>query len=172
MFKISSKNIENCRRKTKKETIFVLSYQDRTRIGPFFNFLLHFLIFVLILFSIASQHSCEAKFKISSKNIEKCRRNSKKGPILVISWLVLSCLIFVTVAVTKIKQILNINNGKTSSPMFLLHFLSVIMVPLCGLRLNKWITYSNVPLTLYNLELRLQITNTILKELFHCFESP
>ena len=47
--------------------------------------------FVNIL-SIASQFSCGALFKISSKNTEKCRRKSKKGQILV-----LSCLIFVTV---------------------------------------------------------------------------
>ena len=41
--------------------------------------------------------SCEAMQKISSKNIVKCMRKSKKGPILVLSWLVLSCLIIVTV---------------------------------------------------------------------------
>ena len=35
--------------------------------------------------------------KISIKDIEKFRRKSKKEPIVVLSWLVLSCLIFVTV---------------------------------------------------------------------------
>ena len=68
LFKISSKNIEKCRRKTKKGPILVLSYQDRTKIGPFFDFLLHFSIFLL---EIVSQLSCEAVLKFSSKNIEK-----------------------------------------------------------------------------------------------------
>ena len=71
--------------------------QDRTKIDPFFDFILHFSIFLFELFNIISQLSCEAKQKISSENIEKCRRNSKKGPILVLSGLVLSCFIFVTV---------------------------------------------------------------------------
>ena len=32
---------------------------------------------------IVSQLSCEAMLKISSKNVKKCRRKSKKEPILV-----------------------------------------------------------------------------------------
>ena len=40
--------------------------QDRTKIGPFFDFLLNFSIFLI-----------ETMFKVSSKNIEKCRRKSK-----------------------------------------------------------------------------------------------
>ena len=71
--------------------------QDRTKIGSFFDFLLYFSIFLLEIVNIAILLSCEAMLKISSKNIKKCRRKSKKGPILVLSWLVLSCLIFVTV---------------------------------------------------------------------------
>ena len=59
--------------------------QDRTKIGPFFDFLLHFSICLLDFFSIVSRLSCEAMFKISSKNIEKCRKKSKKGPILFLS---------------------------------------------------------------------------------------
>ena len=65
--------------------------------GPFIAFLLNFSIFLLEIFSIASQPSCKAKFKISSKSIEKCTRKSKKGSFLVLSLFVLSCLIFVTV---------------------------------------------------------------------------
>ena len=49
--------------------------------------------------SSLKQLSCEAKLKVSSKNIEKYKIKSKKGLILVLSWLVLSCLIFVTVTV-------------------------------------------------------------------------
>ena len=73
--------------------------RDRAKIGPFFDFLLHFSIFWVEIFSIASQLSCDNMFKISSTNIEKCRRKTKKGPILVLSRLVLSCLIFVTVII-------------------------------------------------------------------------
>ena len=47
--------------------------------------------------NIIKHLSCEAMLEMSSKNIEKCRRKSKKGAILVIASLVLSCLIFVTV---------------------------------------------------------------------------
>ena len=43
-----------------------------------------------------SELSCEALLKISSKNY---RIKSKKEPISVLSWLVLHCLIFVTVTV-------------------------------------------------------------------------
>ena len=57
---------------------------DRTKIGPFFEFLLHFSIFLLEIFSLASQLSCETMLKTSNKNIEKCKRKSKKGPILVL----------------------------------------------------------------------------------------
>ena len=45
--------------------------QDRSKISPFYDFLLHFLIFLLDIFIIALKLSCEAMFKISSKNIEK-----------------------------------------------------------------------------------------------------
>jgi len=51
-------------------------------------------------FEHVSQLSCVAMLKISSKNIEKCRRKSKKGPILVLPWLVISCFIFVTVTLS------------------------------------------------------------------------
>ena len=71
MLKILSKNIEKCMRKSKKGPIFVLSYQDRTKIGPFFDLFLHFLIFLLATLNIASQLSYEAMFKISIKNIAK-----------------------------------------------------------------------------------------------------
>ena len=51
-------------KKIKKER----TNQDRTKIGPFFDFLLHLSILLLGIFSI-----------------EKCMRNPKKGPILVLS---------------------------------------------------------------------------------------
>ena len=57
--------------------------QDRTKICRFFDFVRHFSIFLFEIFSIASQLSCEIMFKISCKNIEKCRRKTKIGPILV-----------------------------------------------------------------------------------------
>ena len=38
--------------------------QDRTKISPFLDFLLHFSIFLLDIFNIASQLSCEAMLKI------------------------------------------------------------------------------------------------------------
>ena len=60
--------------------------QDKIKIGPVFDFLLHFSIFLLENFSKASQLSWETMFKISSKNIKKCRRITKKGPILVLSY--------------------------------------------------------------------------------------
>ena len=47
--------------------------QEKTKIGPFFDFLLHFSIFLLEISSIASQLSFETMFKSPSKNIEKCR---------------------------------------------------------------------------------------------------
>ena len=59
--------------------------QDRTKIGPSFDFLLHFSMFLLEILSIALQLSCEAMLKISNKNIEKCWRKSNKGPIFVVS---------------------------------------------------------------------------------------
>ena len=43
-------------------------FQDRAKIGPFFDFLLNFSIFLLGIFSIASQLSCETMFKISSND--------------------------------------------------------------------------------------------------------
>ena len=58
--------------------------QDRTEIGPSFEFLLHFSIFLLELFSIASRLSCETMFKISCQNIKNFRRITKKGPIFVL----------------------------------------------------------------------------------------
>ena len=69
--------------------------QDRTKIGPFFDCLLHFSIFLLCIFNIALQLSCKAMIKIWSKDIEN-RRNDQ-------SWLVLSWDIFVTVWVRPIK---------------------------------------------------------------------
>ena len=78
--------------------------QDKTKIGPFFDFLLRFSIFLVGIFSLASKLSCETMFKISSTNIEKCRRKSKKGPILVLSWLVLSWLIFVAVTLPSVRS--------------------------------------------------------------------
>ena len=59
--------------------------QDWTGIGPFFDFLPHFPIFLFELFNIALQLSCEAMPKIPSKNIKKCRRKSMKGLFLVLS---------------------------------------------------------------------------------------
>ena len=60
--------------------------QDRTKIGPLLDFLLHFSIFLLEILNIASQLSCEAMLKMLSKNIEKCKRKTKKGAILVRSY--------------------------------------------------------------------------------------
>ena len=71
--------------------------QVRTKICLFFDFIRRFSIFLLGILNISWQLSCGAILKISSKNIEKCRRKSKKGPILVLFLLILSCLIFVTV---------------------------------------------------------------------------
>ena len=58
--------------------------QDMTKIGPFFDFLLHFSIFLLEIFSLSLQLSCETMFK--NKNIERFKRKTKKGPILVLSY--------------------------------------------------------------------------------------
>ena len=44
--------------------------QERTKIGRFVDFLLHFSIFLLEIFSIASQLSCEAMINITIKNIK------------------------------------------------------------------------------------------------------
>ena len=60
--------------------------QERTKISSFFDFLLHFPIVLHEIFSIASQLSCATIFRISSKNIKKCRRKTKKGPMLVLSY--------------------------------------------------------------------------------------
>ena len=57
-----------------------------TKIGPLFDFLLHFSIFLLEIFSLSLQLSCETMFKTSNKNIEKFKRKTKKGPILVLSY--------------------------------------------------------------------------------------
>ena len=43
--------------------------QDRTKIGPVFDFLLH--LFKIEILIIVSQMSCEAVLKFASKNIEK-----------------------------------------------------------------------------------------------------
>ena len=43
--------------------------QETTKISAFFNFLLHFSIFLLEILNIVSQLSCEAMIKYSSKNI-------------------------------------------------------------------------------------------------------
>ena len=61
-----------------------MTNQDRTKIGHFFDFLLNFSIFVLEIFSIDSQLSCETMFKVSSENIEQCRRetNNEERPSL------------------------------------------------------------------------------------------
>ena len=59
--------------------------QDRIEIGPFFDFRLHYSIFLFEILNIASQLICEDMPKISSKNIEKCRRKSTKGPFMVLS---------------------------------------------------------------------------------------
>ena len=45
--------------------------QDKTKIGPFFDFLLHFSTFLLEILNKVLQLSCEAMLKISSRNIEK-----------------------------------------------------------------------------------------------------
>ena len=73
MLKIANKNIEKCRRKAKKGPI--LSYRD---IGHFFDFILHVSIFLLDIFGIASQLSCEAMFKMSIKNIKNVGENRRK----------------------------------------------------------------------------------------------
>ena len=59
--------------------------QDRTKIGPFFDFLLvfsilHFSIILLEILNIVPPLSCKCKamLKFSSRHIEKCRRKSKK----------------------------------------------------------------------------------------------
>ena len=70
------------------ETTFTVTKikQERTKIGPFLDFLLHFSIFLLGILNIASQLSCKAMLKILSKNVEKCRRKLTRRPILVLSW--------------------------------------------------------------------------------------
>ena len=69
--------------------------QDMTKIGSFFNFLLHFLIFLLGIFSVAPQLSCEAMFKISTTNIKKCTEKIEEmtnfGPILIGPFLLNLC---------------------------------------------------------------------------------
>ena len=74
--------------------------QDRTKIEPFFDFFYIFQYSYLKFWASL----CNSVVKLyvqnfkSSKNIEKCRRKSKKWPNLALwSWLFLSCLIFVTV---------------------------------------------------------------------------
>ena len=57
--------------------------QDKTKIGPFFDFFVHFPIFLFEILNIAPQLSCEAMLKNSNSNIKKCNRKSKKGPILI-----------------------------------------------------------------------------------------
>ena len=59
--------------------------QGGTKIGPFFDVLQHFSEFLLEIFNIASQLSCEAMLKISSKIVQGCRRESRRGPVLVLS---------------------------------------------------------------------------------------
>ena len=70
--------------------------EERTILGPIlirkdqdWSFLrfssTFFIIYTFEILNIVSQLSCEAKLKILSKNIEKCRRKSMKGPILVLS---------------------------------------------------------------------------------------
>ena len=80
---MSSKNIEKCRRKYRIKDHY-WSYLDKKR-PRLFLFLLHLSIFLLEILNITSQLSHEAMIQISSKNIEKLRRKSKKRPILVIS---------------------------------------------------------------------------------------
>ena len=62
--------------------------QDKTKVGPFIDFLQHFLILLLVLkiCNLASQLGCETMFKISSINNEKFQRKTKKEPILVLSF--------------------------------------------------------------------------------------
>ena len=48
--------------------------QERTKICPFFDFLLHFSVFLLEILNKAPQLNCEAILKILNKNIDKCRR--------------------------------------------------------------------------------------------------
>ena len=58
-----------------------MTNQDRTKIGPFFDFLLHFSIFILEIFNIASQLSCEAILENSRRKIDQ-------------SWSYLDCSFF------------------------------------------------------------------------------
>ena len=83
--KFQVKKVKNVAEKTKKGPRLVLPYQDKTKIGPFFDFLLHFSIFLLEILNIVLQLSCKGMLKILSKNIGKFMRKSKKGPILVLS---------------------------------------------------------------------------------------
>ena len=73
---------------------------------------------------------------ISSTNIEKYRRKSKKGPIFVLSWLVLSSLIVVTV-----RHEFNINYSK-------LHSNAIQMSEKQHLRLNG-LQEISVPLVIF-----------------------
>ena len=56
--------------------------QDRTKIDPLFDFILHFSIFLLKVFSIASRLSSETMFKIASKIWEKNEERTNHGPYL------------------------------------------------------------------------------------------
>ena len=52
--------------------------QDRTKIGSFFDFFLHFSIFLLEILNIAPQLCCEAILKHSSKILENVTENRRK----------------------------------------------------------------------------------------------
>ena len=65
--------------------VWVITYVNSSKLthyasfifGPFVDFNLHLSIFLLEILNIASHLSCEAVLKISSKNIEKCRRKDQ-----------------------------------------------------------------------------------------------
>ena len=71
----SSVRVLPCQRLSNEQE---MTDQDRIKI-------LHFSLFLLEVLNIVSQLSCKAMLEISSRNIEKCRRESKKGPTLVLS---------------------------------------------------------------------------------------
>ena len=54
------------------------THQDRTKIGPFLVFSLHFSILSLEILNIASQLSCEAMLKNSSKISKNVGENRRK----------------------------------------------------------------------------------------------
>ena len=67
------------------------SWSFLIKIGPILFLSLIFSYTFQYFFSLALKLSCGAMIKISSKNIEKCDKKSKKGPILVGPFLLNLC---------------------------------------------------------------------------------